>query len=119
FITICDNQSVLIGGELKNTSGTYYDTLSASNSCDSLVVTVLDVVTTFHTSINISICQGESYFAGGAYRTANGIYRDTFISASGCDSVVNTILKVFPNKSSYNPVTICRGQSYFAGGQQR
>ncbi len=119
FAAICDNQSIFAGGEWRNTAGIYYDTFTASTGCDSVAVTVLDVVSTFDDSVNVSICEGESYFAGGANRTTTGRYLDTFISVSGCDSFVTTILKVWENESSNNPVTICAGQSYFAGGQAR
>ena len=41
-----------------------------------------------------SICEGTSYFAGGADRTESGTYYDTLQSATGCDSVIITRLTV-------------------------
>ncbi|MFH1322054.1 MAG: T9SS type A sorting domain-containing protein [Bacteroidota bacterium] len=49
-----------------------------------------------YTSFNISICQGDSVFAGGSYHTTTGVYYDTLVAANGCDSVVITELIVNP-----------------------
>ncbi len=42
-----------------------------------------------------AICQGESFFVGGAAQTDAGNYEDTYLSAAGCDSIVTTVLTVF------------------------
>lgn len=41
-----------------------------------------------------AICQGESFFVGGAAQTTSGSYVDTYVSAAGCDSIVTTVLTV-------------------------
>lgn len=41
-----------------------------------------------------AICQGESFFVGGAAQTTSGTYIDTFTSSLGCDSIVSTSLVV-------------------------
>lgn len=40
------------------------------------------------------ICEGQSYFAGGAFQTTSGEYTDTFTTALGCDSILTTTLIV-------------------------
>jgi hypothetical protein len=50
------------------------------------------------TGIITPICQGDSLFAGGAWRTTAGTYIDTFV-VGGCDSLVYTFLSV---DSAYN-----------------
>ena len=42
--TICDGDSILLGGQYQFSSGTYYDTLLASTGCDSVVITDLTVM---------------------------------------------------------------------------
>lgn len=117
--SICDDEKIFAQGAWRSTSGTYYDHFTARNGCDSLIVTQLTVHPTYHITKNVSICQGESYFAGGANRTTAGTYTDSYQTAAGCDSIVVTNLTVLPKRSKYNPVMICRGQSYFAGGSYR
>ena len=38
-VSICNLDSIFLEGAYQNTSGFYYDTLSSSNGCDSLIVT--------------------------------------------------------------------------------
>ncbi|GIV34144.1 MAG: hypothetical protein KatS3mg031_1679 [Chitinophagales bacterium] len=118
-IFICAGQAYYAGGDYQNTSGIYYDTLRAVSGCDSIVVTELTVNQNYHTVLNVSICQGEEYYAGGAYRTVSGTYRDTLSALNGCDSIITIHLTVYPKRTTYRPLTICQGETVFAGGQQR
>lgn len=115
-ITICDIDSIFAGGEWQNTSGTYVDSFSAANGCDSVIVTVLDVVSEYVTDNPVTLCIGSSYFAGGALQTTAGIYYDTLISSPGCDSIVITDLQFVAFFDIQDAVSICDGESYFAGG---
>ncbi len=50
--------------------------------------------TTYNISLDVAICEGESYFAGGAFQTDPGDYYDYFDPVEGCDSIVVTHLSV-------------------------
>ncbi len=63
--------------------------------------TILDEFTILKTpyntvlnEVNVSICNGDSVFAGGAYQTATGAYYDTISSGSGPDTILATYLVV-------------------------
>lgn len=114
--SICQGQSYFAGGANQTTSGTYYDTLTSAGGCDSILTTNLTVTTAITNTVNPGICQGQSYFAGGANQTTSGTYYDTLTSAGGCDSIVTTNLTVNPTVASTINPNICQGQSYFAGG---
>ncbi len=116
FVSICDGESYFAGGAFQTESGTYYDTLTASGGCDSIIVTGLTVLLTFSTDVNISICDGDSLFAGGADQTQAGTYYDTLTATNGCDSIIVTNLTVLPVSSETIQVSICQGESHFAGG---
>ena len=88
----------------------------AANGCDSVVETNLTVLPNTGSIIDISICDGETHFAGGANQTTSGIYFDTLVAANGCDSVIQTSLTVLPNFFSSVDVIICEGENHFAGG---
>ncbi|MFH1320373.1 MAG: gliding motility-associated C-terminal domain-containing protein, partial [Bacteroidota bacterium] len=94
--TICDNDSVFLDGAWQNIAGTYYDITTAANGCDSIITTNLTILPTLSTTIDTSICQGDSLWAGGAYQTIPGTYYDTLLSVYGCDSVIVTTLSVYP-----------------------
>jgi len=114
--TICEGNSIFAGGAFQTTSGTYIDSFTNYFGLDSIIITNLTVLPASRTNIPVTICSGQSYFAGGAFQTQSGTYYDTLTAANGCDSIVATILDVTPPQTSTNDVTICAGQSYFAGG---
>ena len=115
-ITICIGDSVFAGGGFQDTSGTYVDSFIASTGCDSIVVTVLDVISEYVTNQNVGRCNGSAYFVGGALQTTAGIYYDTLLSSAGCDSVIVTDLQFVAFFFIQDTVGICDGDSYFAGG---
>jgi len=69
-----------------------------------------------NTFINVSICQGDSFFFGNSWRSISGIYSDTLISSGGCDSVVSVALNIAPSIINNINSFICQGDSLFAGG---
>jgi|GEM_PF-4717426 len=78
-------------------SGTFStDTLLAANGCDSVVITQTTYVPLKTDSVQISICESDSIYAGGAFQTQVGIYSDTFTTSNGCDSILTTELTVIP-----------------------
>jgi|GEM_PF-1205648 len=114
--TICDGESLTIGTSVYTQNGTYSDTLTATLGCDSIVQTTLTILPTSSNTIAISICAGDSIFAGGNYQNTQGTYRDTFIAANGCDSILTTLLSIKQHAASNVNASICDGATYFAGG---
>lgn len=85
--------SYTINNQVYDSTGTYYTTLQNTAGCDSII--------TLHLTINkkkteqrIAICEGKSFFAGGALQTSPGTYTDTLRSSLNCDSIVTTYLTV-------------------------
>jgi len=111
--TICDNDSILLGGSYQNTSGTYYDTLPSVSGCDSVIVTALMVNPTYTANVFDSICNGDSILLEGSYQTTSGTYYDTLVSVNGCDSVIATALIVNPVYVINLNTGICQGDSIF------
>ena len=113
---ICEGESILLGGALQTTPGTYYDTLQSVNNCDSVLVTTLTVNPTYETNLTEVICEGESILLGGAMQTQPGIYYDTLQSVNGCDSVIATTLTVNPSYEVAIAASICEGESILLEG---
>jgi hypothetical protein len=114
--SICQGDSIYLGGAFQTTSGSYVDVYQAANGCDSTVTTVLAVIPPVAVSDNATICQGDSILLGGSYQTTSGTYVDVYQAANGCDSVVTTTLTVVPAVSGTSSITICRGDSVLLGG---
>ncbi|NBV04494.1 MAG: hypothetical protein EBS08_02355, partial [Cytophagia bacterium] len=115
--SICDGQSYTFGSQTFNTGGTYNNTLTAANGCDSVVTLNLTVLPNSSSSMDESICDGQSYTFGSQTLTTGGTYTNTLAAANGCDSVVTLTLTVFPTTSNSISASICDGQSFVCGTQ--
>ena len=87
FDTICQGDIVVFRGKSYTESGTYYDTLSSANGCDSLVQLDLFVNPAPTTYLFDTVCSGDSVLFNGVYYSLPGTYSDT-INTGGCDSIV-------------------------------
>ena len=96
------------------TSGIYIDTLAAKVGCDTIVILDLTVlpVDTFKT--DTVICAYDIPFAmNGKDYFKTGIYKDTLISATGCDSVLILDLTVLPADTITFDTVICDTETPF------
>jgi hypothetical protein len=116
-VSICQGQSYTFGSQTLTTAGTYSRTIGSAAGCDSIITLNLTVKQISSSSIQTSICQGQSYTFGNQTITTAGTYSRTISNAAGCDSVITLILTVNqPNGSSLN-ASICQGQNYTFGSQ--
>ena len=96
-------------------AGTYTVTLT----CGPTSCTALDEIIVDYYSVNspqnvsVEMCQGDSLFLNGAWQFLTGNYSDTYLTADGCDSIVNTNLVVHPIFSQNISMEICQGDSIF------
>ena len=114
---ICEGSTYVFGGTILDTNGTYVDSLSSVNGCDSIVTLHLTVQTSILTIIDAQICTGQNYPFAGMLLSASGTYVDTLTSAGGCDSVVTLNLEVLDQLQTNLTDTICQGDSYDFNGQ--
>jgi len=84
-----------------NTPGTYTVKLTtkeiANNFCQETILKTFTIRNIDSTTVNVSICDGQSHFAGGANQTVQGTYYDVLNNRYGCDSVLTTNLTVITN----------------------
>lgn len=111
----CVGFSVTVGGNTYDSTGTYIDTLMASNGCDSVVTTNLTIVSQLATSQTFSECAGFSVTVGTNTYDSTGIYMDTLLASSGCDSVVTTNLTILLPAATNQTFNECAGFSITVG----
>ncbi len=101
YDTICTGHIYLLPwGVYTNLSGTYMDTLHYHTGCDSLRRYVfLTVLPPKYENSYVSICDNETYhLPWGLNVNQAGVYIDTVVTPTGCDSVVRTFnLSVRPS----------------------
>ncbi len=109
---ICDGDSVMFASQgYVYQSGSYSDTLSARNGCDSVVILDLTVHPNFQSLENAIICAGDEYVIGDSIFTETGFYSYTFTTVNGCDSLFEINLVVLEENRTDLESQICEGDS--------
>jgi hypothetical protein len=67
------------------------------------------------TDLAAVVCTGETYSVGTSVYNATGLYTDSLVSATGCDSIVMLDLTVSNFKKDSLVTSICVGNSYTVG----
>ncbi len=96
YSAIKDGENYNFGGVLIDQPGTYYDTLTSENVCDTIITLVLSEKLEEFSIVNAEICEGNKYEFGGNFLTEPGTYIDTLVSSVGTDSIVSLTLSVYP-----------------------
>lgn len=91
-------------------------TLTASNGCDSVITTTVDVNPNYSLTDTVSVCSGSSYtFPDGSTLnniTSSIIQNSTLQTSAGCDSLIATLVQVLPSSSDSVSALVCMGDSY-------
>ncbi len=114
-VQICPGQTYTLGSNSYSTAGNYSALFVAASGCDSTVYLNLTVTDLITNTLNISICNGESYTVGTSNYSATGTYQDFFVTPAGCDSMVTLNLTVLPTPQTALNISICNGESYTVG----
>ncbi|WP_216823389.1 hypothetical protein, partial [Niastella vici] len=110
--TVCANQLPYTwNGNTYNAAGTYKDTLTNAAGCDSIVTLTLNVNPIVTGSQTATVCANQlPYTWNGNTYNAAGTYKDTLLSAVGCDSIVTLTLNVNPVVTGSQTATVCANQ---------
>ncbi len=113
---ICEGDSLLIGGAYQTTSGVYQESWTTVHGCDSLYVTLLEVLPKSDSTISYSICEGDSVLIDGVYQKEAGTFISNAFNQHGCDSTIVITLAVQERVVEQMEFSICYGDSLFVGG---
>ncbi|MEO0726318.1 MAG: gliding motility-associated C-terminal domain-containing protein [Bacteroidota bacterium] len=112
---ICDGESVMVGDSTYTTTGMWPTLMSTVEGCDSLVTLDLTVLPVLTTSLNETLCAGESYTVGTSTYSATGVYVDTLTSSFGCDSIITLDLVVPDFIETFLVESICDNETFTVG----
>ncbi|MCB0571052.1 MAG: gliding motility-associated C-terminal domain-containing protein [Phaeodactylibacter sp.] len=113
---ICEGESYTLGSSTYTQSGVYTEVFPSSNGCDSTVRLTLTVYPDVVTTLNESVCFGESFTVGSSTFTQSGNYQVDLLTSHGCDSTVTLNLTVKDAILTVLDESICDGSSFTVGG---
>ncbi|MCQ2327217.1 MAG: leucine-rich repeat protein [Bacteroidales bacterium] len=112
--TICQGSQYELEGQIYTTAGTHIQTYQNSNGCEDTIFLNLKVNTNSDTTINATICQGQTYTENGFNVSQAGTYQRRLSSYTCCDSLITLNLNVTLTERDLD-VDICEGESYTIG----
>ncbi len=105
---ICEGSTIKINGTIYgNGLLTGVETFTSIGGCDSIVEIEITEATTLVFMVTNNLCPGDSIYLEGAYQFNEGIYTDSFTTASGCDSLVITEVIISPFDTTWIFSTTC------------
>ena len=111
--TICDGDYYVFNHRNLTVSGTYYDTLTAVNGCDSIISLSLQVTPQTLQSTKKVIYEGDSALFNGEWKKESGIYEYTQKSANGCVDTYQLILVVLKQFNTDTTAYVCENDLPF------
>ena len=116
--TICSGDSFSYNGvtyDANNLSG--IDTLQSASGCDSIVTVTVIELPALSSSLDSTICFGESFeFNGTEYGNGNLSGTEVFSSVDGCDSLVDVTVIEYQEFSSILDTTVTGALSFDFNG---
>lgn len=97
YAEMCEGDFYTWRGHDYTEKGTYFDTMKTAYGCDSIFRLTLNIAPTHVTTQHISLCEGEKFLFFGRNIVDPGIYTETLISTSGCDSTIRLIVNRIPS----------------------
>ncbi|MBR7154208.1 MAG: fibronectin type III domain-containing protein [Paludibacteraceae bacterium] len=114
--TICEGETYTdINFTGKERTGIYRRKLQSVEHCDSLVTLNLYVTPRAYAEDEVvALCQGETYTWNNVVYNRAGLYRDTTVSAAGCDSIMTLVLSFHADEDTiYDAVRVSNDELPF------
>ncbi|PKR80207.1 metalloprotease [Brumimicrobium salinarum] len=114
---VCNSYTWPANGQTYMSSGTYSETLTATNGCDSTVTLNLTVGSTITNAINENACENFTWPVNGQTYTTSGTYTETLNTINGCDSIITLNLTVNNDISLSEVEEVCGRYTWPVNGQ--
>ena len=115
--TICDGDTVFIGGKAITRGGHHDILLKTVHGCDSIYHLDLTVNPSYHFITDTTIIDYESVTWRGKTYNQSGTYDRSWPTIHDCDSTYSLRLTVIPTQRDTLTKTICADDSYFWRGK--
>ncbi len=111
--TICIIDTSYYNPATNISNDTLITSYSSSSSCDSIVTRITYKYPKFKTIDYDTICNGNSYYFGGQWLIAAGIYTDTLTTNCNCDSILELHLHINQNTTGDTNAVVCNSFSWY------
>jgi hypothetical protein len=111
-IHLCEDDSILINNQYIHQNGYYFDTLTSSNNCDSIVLYQVIMHVDFLDTITIQTCKGDTILFDNVPVFQTGMYTQSNESMYSCDSII--VLNLTVNQTApalFKSLSICEGDT--------
>ncbi|MDC6470793.1 PKD domain-containing protein [Flavobacteriales bacterium] len=115
IVGLCVGDSSFAGGAYQKVNGVYYDSLSNSAGCDSIIETELTIDTLIIVNLPLNICSGDSLLINGNYELVSDTFYNNTVSSGGCDSLTITSLTVNNPSTGTDNQTACDSFTWIDG----
>ncbi len=109
--SFCGSDSYELNGETYTESGTYEQTLTSVNGCDSILTLELSLLPTFETELEFELCGGNTVELNGEVYDSPGDYTQELLSSLNCDSTLLISIIGLDNTTFEINETICDNDS--------
>jgi hypothetical protein len=116
-IWICQNESVIIHGMLRNIAGSYDQSFKTAQGCDSTSQIYLTVSPYKLTDKHIGLCEGDSLEINDKYVKLEGVYDDTLFVSIGCDEIIRHHVSILRKSVEYDAKLLCPNLAVPVNGQ--
>ncbi|NRA52154.1 MAG: SprB repeat-containing protein, partial [Phaeodactylibacter sp.] len=112
---VCFGAEFVLGDSTFTETGTFNVPMMTSEGCDSIIIVELTVKPEITTTLDESICEGDSFTVGMMNFDTTGTYDVVLTAADGCDSTVTLNLDVLPTVYTTLDREVCNGSSFSVG----
>jgi uncharacterized repeat protein (TIGR03803 family) len=120
--TVCYGDSIIVNGityNANNLTGTEVFTNIGAYNCDSIFTVTLTILPEATSTLNQTLCFGDSIIVNGTTYNANNLTGTEVFTGVGphyCDSTVTVSITILPQLTSTHYDTVCYGGSIIVNG---
>ena len=109
-LAVCQGETLTYNGRTYDRGGLYYDTLTCANGCDSIVAVSVQVQPGYFMPQTAQTADNRPYLWRGKVLQYPGVYYDSLTSVTGCDSIYQLTLTVYPTYHYAETMTVCESE---------
>lgn len=113
----CQGETYLLpNGNPVSNAGSYTSVLSNQFGCDSTIVSTVVFNPTHFQTLDVDLCQGQSWSTAAGPQSQSGTYTDSLSNQFGCDSVFVSDITVHPTFEDTLTFWLCPDSAHWVEG---